>query len=151
MAGRQSNEYFVWRDGLPYPVIVEPFTKASATSLVAAAAASMYKPKNDTDEEQRFQGMTLMEVTMVRLAEKAADGNFDATVHMLDRLAGKPKQETQNVNVNVTYQDYLDKVGYEHTAEIDATYEAIQAADETTQVITIKPQYQYNKNNLGDL
>lgn len=148
---REANNYFVWRDGLPYPVVVESYTKASAVALVAAAAANLYKPKNDSPDEQRFANMTLMEVTMVRLAEKAADGNYEAAVHMLDRLAGKPKQETQNITMNVTYQDYLDKTYNEHSVEIEAEYQKMIAPLNKTQDSTIEVTPEAIHNNLGDL
>jgi hypothetical protein len=107
---RKGGSYFVYKGNIPYVVDTEPYTKQSTAALVASAGALTYKPKNDSEEEQRFKDMELMEVMTIRLMEKAAKGDFDATTAILDRILGKPKQETQNVNVNVTYADYLDSL-----------------------------------------
>lgn len=110
MGKRKGGSYFVYKGNIPYVVDTEPYTKQSAAALIASAGSVTYVPKDDTEDETRFDGMELMEVAIIRLMEKAAKGDFDSTNSILDRILGKPKQETQNVNVNVTYADYLDSL-----------------------------------------
>ena len=105
-----GGAYIDFVDGEPITKYIKPVTKLSVSETLAAAANLPYIAINDTQDEKRFEGRTNIEVSSIRLAEKAASGNLEAVNQMLDRILGKPKQETQNLNVNVTYQDYLDKI-----------------------------------------
>lgn len=113
---RQSGKFHRWENGVPVPVYSEPYTKATVNSLIAASMAHEYEPiKYKCDygcvcvpaDEQRFQGMTNGEVMVIKLAERAAQGNFESVREIFDRMLGKPKQETQNINVGMTYEDFV--------------------------------------------
>lgn len=107
----KGGAYFEWRDNIPYVVDREPTTRQSLSALIAGATVLPYEhPKERKPDEERFKGLSNVEVLAIRLAEKAANGDYDATNQVLDRILGKPKQETQNVTVSVTYADYLDNL-----------------------------------------
>lgn len=120
-----SGRTVEWRDGFPFPVYIEPYSKDSYQNLFAAAAATRYLPRRrrDYDEEprcgkencqgcpqeagdilpaeQEFVSMTCAEVAAIRAARRASDGDLEAFEKMSDRIIGKPKQEQTNTNINV--------------------------------------------------
>lgn len=51
-------------------------------------------------------GMTLIEAALYAAAKKAADGDLDALTKLLDRLMGKPLQQT--VQATGTLREFLD-------------------------------------------
>jgi len=52
--------------------------------------------------------MTMLEAALVTAAEKAADGDLDALTRILDRLLGKPVQQT--ITASGTLKEFLDEL-----------------------------------------
>ncbi len=122
----KDGQLIKWVDGMPVPVYREPIDRSAISDLGMAALSLPYAgeilqdPKTkelltdiDTGDylrapiDKRFEGMTNAEVMMIRMAEAAARGDYDAFDKILDRSIGKPKQVNENLNVNATYEDYL--------------------------------------------
>jgi hypothetical protein len=53
-------------------------------------------------------GMTLLEAALYSAAEAAADGDVDALNKLLDRLVGKPVQQT--ITATATLADFLNQI-----------------------------------------
>lgn len=100
-------------NGVPVPVLRQPITGARMTRLLGAALTAEYVPQRDPHTggmkpgEERFIGLTNIEVGALKQAELFASGDTEAAKFMFDRIVGKPKQQTENLNVNVSLQDYL--------------------------------------------
>lgn len=58
-------------------------------------------------------GMCLLEAALVAAAESAADGNLDALNKILDRLMGKPVQQT--ITASGTLREFLDELANSDT------------------------------------
>lgn len=131
--------------GLPVPVS-RPILAAQQIEALATTALSLpYEPEEPaaTDfttkqaydaarekwekERSDYAGMTCAEVMMVRLAQRAADGNQSATSELLDRVLGRPKQTSEVKSVSMKYEDYMKKIADEEAKRkatvIDATVE----------------------------
>ena len=120
------SSYLEWVDGMPIPKFAPSATKGSTTALIAAAASVPFTAPSERTAD-RFANMTVLEVAAIRLMEAAADGDTTATREVFDRILGKPKQETQNVSVNATYQDYLQQIAIEEgVAAPPVQYTAIE-------------------------
>ncbi len=98
--------------------------KEAVTRLPLTALSLPYKRTEDEKEKgigAEFEGMTNIEVAMVRLAEAAAQGDKRALDMLQDRVVGKPMISTENKNINLTYEDFLSaiakKEGYEEDKE----------------------------------
>lgn len=59
-------------------------------------------------EDESKWGMSLLEASLVAAAEKAADGDLDALTRILDRLLGKPVQQT--ITASGTLKEFLDEL-----------------------------------------
>ena len=92
---------------MPFPEYREPITVRQAKAMTATALALPYMPKDGTEEEQRFVGMTNMEVMYVRKIELAAGGDLDAIESVEDRMFGKPKQEVVSTSFNLTIEEFF--------------------------------------------
>lgn len=92
-------------DGSPVVVTVPMLTKSQIGDMATAAISLLYNDPLGLEPE--FHGLTNAEVMMIRVARRAAAGDFSATDMILDRVLGKPKQSSENVNVKVTYEDFL--------------------------------------------
>ncbi len=111
-----------WENGVPVPVIGAAMTKHQITQLLAVAATTPFRgdpdPLNPGEflpiplEFMRDDGtpMSNGEVALIRLARRAASGDDKATTELLDRLLGKPKQQTENLNMSMTLEEYLDSL-----------------------------------------
>ncbi len=67
--------------------------------------------------DEEFEGLTLGEVMMLRLAYRASRGSRKATNDLLDRILGKPKSTAEIKSVTFDYNDYLEKLDKEIKAE----------------------------------
>ena len=102
-----------WIDGKPVPVDREIISKEAIAQLPATALSLPYK-RTDLEIElgidEDFDGMTNGEVMMVVMANDAARGNHKAADMLLDRILGKPKMTTENKNLNISYEQYLQSI-----------------------------------------
>jgi len=53
----------------------------------------------------------MLEAALVAAAEKAAEGDLDALTRILDRLMGKPVQQT--ITASGTLREFLDQIAHE--------------------------------------
>lgn len=112
-------------NNMPVPVDAPMMNNQQVTAVVRSSMSTMYEPKGrwvadpETNEdvfvinkgEERFIGMTCLEVAEVRQAINASHGDLDSLNHLLDRTVGKPKQLTETITMNVTLQEALDSIG----------------------------------------
>lgn len=112
MAGKEIE----FRNGIPYPVYREPFTNEAVKTAVLNSLSLQYNPLTlpGTDDilpgEDRFIGATKLEVIMHRVSDRAAHGDMEAVNFIYDRILGKPKQQTENINVAVNYQQFIKEL-----------------------------------------
>lgn len=104
-----------WVNGVPVPVnrpiIDKPAIQKSMMSSLSLPYNGYWCPnRGEWLIEERFVGMTNIEVIAVRLAEEAAAGNLSAIKEIFDRTLGKPKQSVENTNLDLTYEDYLQMI-----------------------------------------
>jgi len=64
-------------------------------------------------EDETKWGMSLLEAALLTAAEKAADGDLDALSRILDRLLGKPIQQT--IQATGTLREFLDELANSDT------------------------------------
>ena len=118
----------VWKDGLPTPVDDVLISKAGIEQSMRAALSLKYRGYWDVDKqdwviEAEFLGMTNIEVLAIRMAQGAANGDLDMMKQILDRTLGKPKQSVESVNMNMSYQDFLEQkakdLNQPHTLDVN--------------------------------
>jgi hypothetical protein len=119
-----------WDGDVPYPMYSPKLSKAQVNDLIGVGFSSLYAPLRTNGQcerkecgepretcdthgdylpgEQKWEGMSCMEVAAVRLGQKAASGDIEALEKGLDRIVGKPKQISENLNVNMTLERFLD-------------------------------------------
>lgn len=122
MAGKEIE----FRNGVLYPVYREPFTTEAVKSAVLNSLSLEYRPITmpGTDDmmpgEERFIGATKLEVIMHRVSDRAAHGDMEAVNFIYDRILGKPKQQTENINVAVNYQQFIKELAAQPKPEGEA-------------------------------
>ena len=117
-----------WENGKPVPVYIEPVTPQRVTTFMREAAGREYVPMVDGNGdmlpgEEQFIGMTKLQVGIERKADRVARGDNEALEEYLDRLAGKPKQQVETLQVTATLQDFLTYMKEEESKDptIDTT------------------------------
>lgn len=95
-------------NGLPVPTNVPALSKNAVEELATTALSLPYEDPLGLPSE--FDGMTNAEVMMIRMARKAAAGDVDTAVHLLDRVLGRPKQSVESKSLRLTYEDYLKEM-----------------------------------------
>lgn len=108
----------IWENGMPVIRYQNVIKKEAITELTKHALSQPYEGEWDEAEQcykidPRFVGMTKAEVIEHRLVDKAASGDILAIEKIKDRLLGKPKQQIESKNLNVTYEDYLNELARE--------------------------------------
>ncbi len=99
-----------WVDGVPVPTEREIVTKEAVAQLPLTVISLPYKRTElevEFDIDLEYEGLTNGEVMMLEIAKSAARGDHRAADMLLDRILGKPKMTSENTNLNVSYQDYL--------------------------------------------
>lgn len=105
--------------GLPVLKIAPVFTKKQVVEVLNRAIAMPYE--DPLGLEPQFAGMTVLEVMMIKRAQRAALTGDDREVEsILDRLLGKPETSSKSVSVSASYEDYLKEVDRK-AAPIDVT------------------------------
>ena len=111
--GQVSVERYIdWEDGMPVLRYRNVVKKEALAELKRHALSQHYEGEwCDILQcyiiDPRFEGMTKVEVMEHRLIDKAVSGNIEAIKEVNDRLLGKPKQQVESKNLNITYEDYL--------------------------------------------
>jgi hypothetical protein len=105
-----NRRMIVWgKDGLPAPATTPLITKPQIEALVSASLSLPY----DGDKlglEPEFDGLTNVEVMMIRMARGAANGDLELAKELLDRVLGKPKQSVESKSLSLSYEDFLNEV-----------------------------------------
>lgn len=60
--------------------------------------------------DERYVGMTKLEVAQHKQMDAAARGDLKALEQIEDRVLGKPKQQVESVQISATLEDFLEKV-----------------------------------------
>lgn len=102
----------VLRDGTLLPTGPRGLSPSEIVSQIRDVVARKY---NGPDESK--WGMSLLEASLVAAAEKAADGDLDALNKILDRLLGRPIQQT--IQATGTLREFLDQIAHEDPAAPD--------------------------------
>ncbi len=88
----------------------QPLTKKMVNDMIMDVANLPYYPSDKDERTERFIEMSVIQIAIIKLVERAAQGDVKAISEMFNRILGRPKQESQNIEVSLTYQDYLDKL-----------------------------------------
>lgn len=65
---------------------------------------------------------TYEEIIILQIATKAVRGDLEAAKLIHDRMEGKPLQTSQNLNVEMSYSEFLDKLDEVGKAEHDELF-----------------------------
>lgn len=100
---------------VPTPVYTEPLSRESVNLLVFASLSAKYNQRKDEygnllEGEEAFSESTKLEVAYSRIADQAADGDLDAIRFLTERVLGKPMQQTQNLNIEMTAHEWVNKL-----------------------------------------
>ena len=99
-----------WENGVPVATSERvPIKKEDIAVILGQALVAPFN-RGSVHERVEEDSMTNIEVMAHSLARLAAFGDSRAIEIILDRLLGKPKQQTENVNMKMTYQDFLDSI-----------------------------------------
>jgi hypothetical protein len=129
-----AGKFIIWKNGIPVPAYVKPFTPQSVNKLLASSLQIEYEPLLNQDGtplagEEKHIGKTKLEVGVERLANTFSRGDQDAITFAFDRLLGKPKQSVESVTISGTYEDFLKACKPPTQEELqDANLEDVQDA-----------------------
>jgi hypothetical protein len=93
----------VLRNGEVLPIGPRSLSPSEIVAQIREVVARPYK-----GEDENKWGMSVLEAALVAAAEKAADGDIDALTRILDRLMGKPVQQT--ITASGTLKEFLDEL-----------------------------------------
>ncbi len=99
------------------PVIVEDpvqFRKDIQTMVIAQMLNGL--PDDKQIEKIRDEGSMIEIATVIHLV-KAANGDLDSFKYMMDRVMGKPVNQTNTVSMAVSYEQMLDKLNPDEVIE----------------------------------
>lgn len=109
-----------WVDGKPVPTQVKIMNKEAVAELPIAVLSLPYE-RSELEKElgvdEEFEGMSNGAVALVIQARRASRGNSNALDMLLDRAIGKPKQQVENKNFTLTYEDWLKEKAKEISGE----------------------------------
>ena len=111
-------------DGVPIPYTEMVLPKSALDDVLLAALSLPYIGQYCPIEkcvvlEDEFLNLTNMEVAAIKTARKAASGQTEDFRFVLERLLGKPKQQVENTNVNVSLAEYLKALDMEVPFDIN--------------------------------
>ena len=92
------------------PVIVEDpvrFRKDIQTMVMAQMMNGL--PTDEQIEKIRTEG-SMIEIATVIQFVKASNGDLDSFKYMMDRILGKPVNQTNTVSMSVSYEQMLDEL-----------------------------------------
>lgn len=102
-----------WVDGRPVPTNIDILDKEAVAELPIAVLSLPYE-RSELEKElgvdEEFEGMSNGEVALVVQARRASRGDSKALEMLMDRIVGKPKQQIESKNLNLSYEDYLKEL-----------------------------------------
>lgn len=107
---------------IPYTKWVLP--KSRIDDVFMASLSLPYEGEYDLETGEalpippRFQGLTNIEVAAIKAAERASRGDIETLKFLVERLQGKPKQQVENTNVNISLTDLLKSIDIPQTIDI---------------------------------
>lgn len=102
-------------EGNPVATTERLVTKAQIQDLYAAAAGELFSCEDPFDPDFIYNGLPLVEVIVKKQIRAAArNGEGEA---VMDRLAGRPKQETLSTKLTLTYEDALREIERKENAK----------------------------------
>ena len=109
----RSNTFFDWSEQQPRPAAGAMVGRDQMQQLYHAALSLPYQGQWDAQEQEfiiepHFQGLTNVEVMVMRQIQEAALGNMKTIETIMDRTLGKPKQSVEAVVTTVSLAEYLD-------------------------------------------
>ncbi len=134
MPNNHKQMIIKWVDGKPVPTEREIITKEAVADLPITVMSVPYKRTPLEIEfgiDADLEGMTNGEVMMLQMSRSAARGDHKAADMLLDRILGKPKMVSENKNLNLSYQDYLEELTREDESESKATVINADASEVT--------------------
>lgn len=99
-----------WENGVPVATSERVPLKKEDISVILGQALVAPFDKDPAYERAEDGNLTNLEVMAHSLARAAAFGDIKAVEVILDRILGKPKQQTENINMRMSYQDFLDSI-----------------------------------------
>ena len=99
------------------PVIVEDpvrFRKDIQTMVMAQMLNGL--PDEDQFNKIKNEG-SMIEIATVKHLVQAAEGNLDSFKYMMDRVLGKPVNQTNTVSMSVSYEQMLDDLNPDEVIE----------------------------------
>lgn len=125
---QNHNPLMVMHAGVPV-VIEDPARFRSDVQSMLMMTMTM-KQLSETDEEHLYRHGTMVEIATYRCMKDAIFGDGKAYQYMMDRLLGKPINQTNSVNVNVTYDQYLNKLNGDEVIEPEDRFVEAVVIDE---------------------
>ncbi len=101
------------------PTGPQGLSPSEITQQIKDAVGRMY---SGTDADKI--GMTLIEAALYSVAKKAADGDLDALTKLLDRLMGKPVQQT--VTATGTLKEFLDGIARSEPIDVKSSPASVE-------------------------
>lgn len=104
-----------WNNGVPELCYGKAVTPTSVKKLAVISASLPYEGEWDEDLEmfiieERFKGLSNIEVMWMKVAEKAANGDTTSINILLDRILGKPKQSVESASVTMGYEEFCKMI-----------------------------------------
>lgn len=89
------------------PMVRQP-QRGPITQVAVVMLDELYNA--DPILEPELVGLTNAQVMVQRQVVLATQGNGESFDRIADRVEGRPKQVNENLNLTVSYQDYLDEI-----------------------------------------
>ena len=124
----EVERYVKWVDGMPEVAYRNVIKKEALPELKRHALSQMYEGEWDSvnqcyEIDPRYVGMTKAEVIEHKKVDLACAGDLQAMKEIDDRLLGKPKQQVESKNLNVSYEDWLNEIARQEEGTNDGRSE----------------------------
>ncbi len=109
-----------WVEGKPVPTHIGIMNKEAVAELPITVLSLPYERTEFEKEmgvDKEFEGLTNGEVALIIQARRASRGDSRALDMLMDRIVGKPKQQVESKNLNLTYEDWLKEKAKEISGE----------------------------------
>jgi len=113
-------------EGMPIPYTKWVLPKSRIDDVFMASLSLPYEGEYDLETGEalpippRFQGLTNIEVAAIKAAERASRGDIETLKFLVERLQGKPKQQVENTNVNISLTDLLKSIDIPQTVDVNS-------------------------------
>lgn len=127
-----------WIDGVPVPYTEWVIPKDQMENLFMAAMSLPYQGMTDVlgdiIPEPEYEGMTNIEVAVLKAVEGAARGNLEPLKFVLERVYGKPRQAIDSTNVSISLNQFLSDL----SPDLEAKAREWEAKISQAQIIDVK-------------